>query len=121
MPPSAVLDSVVNHLYKVSGVVGATVQIALLGSATDRFAARCSRRARKAWGEYHKNRIEILHHIFFSPDHHAVAAETVTVEAAGDLGPHPRMARRTIVYSGTFVFSSQPAEWLRPSGWLAAR
>src|SRR6202790_4523619 len=77
-----VLDSVVDHLYKVPGAIGATVQIALLGGTADRFAARRSRRAANAWRECRKSRVQVLYHAFFPANHHAVAAFKTPYAAA---------------------------------------
>src|ERR1700730_19450338 len=77
-----VLNSVVDHLYKVPAAIGATVQIALLGGAADRFAPRRSRRAANAWRERRKSRVQVLYHAFFPANHHAVGAFTTPYTAA---------------------------------------
>src|ERR1700730_837010 len=69
----AVLDSIVDHLYKVSGAIGATVQITQFGGAIERFASRCSRRGGRAWRECRENRGQVRHDVFFPANHHAVA------------------------------------------------
>ncbi len=78
----AILDSIVDHLYKMSGAVGTAVQIAMLGSATDRIAPRCSRRAGNAWRECRERRVKALHDVFFPANHHAVAAFKTPYTAA---------------------------------------
>src|SRR6202049_1738598 len=77
-----VLDSVVDHLYKVPAAIGATVQKARPGGPADRFAARRSRRAADAWRECRKSRVQVLYHAFFPANHHAVAAFKTPYTAA---------------------------------------
>src|SRR4029077_13702512 len=79
----AVLDPVVDHLYKVSGTIGAAMQVALFGGATEQFTSRCSRSAGNAWRECRENRVHVRHRIFFPTNHHAVAPIKTPYATAG--------------------------------------
>src|SRR6266481_9643120 len=69
-----ILNTVVNHLDEMTGPVGTTMQITLLGGAAEFLAtgrARDVAAARRQGGE---NGIKTLHHIGLAADHHAVTA-----------------------------------------------
>ncbi len=70
----AVLDAVVNHLDEMAGAVRTAVQIALLGGAVQLLASRSARRVARARRQRREDRIEMLDHVLFAADHHAVAA-----------------------------------------------
>src|SRR5262245_12436613 len=58
----SVLDSVMNHLHKVTCAVRTAVQISLLRRAGHPFATECSVDVSRARGERGKNRVEVLYH-----------------------------------------------------------
>ena len=80
-----VLDSVVNHFDEVPGAVGTAMQITLFGGAVQLLASRRARHAAHARRQGREDRIEVLDHVVFAADHHAVAALQAPHTAAG---PH---------------------------------
>src|SRR5215510_7314630 len=80
----AVLDAVMDHLDKVTGAIGAAMQVTLFGGPTNFFA---SRRARylvaHARSQPSEDWIEVLDHRVLTADHHAIPSLEAPDAAAG--------------------------------------
>ena len=70
----AVLDTVVHHLDKMAGAVWTAVQVTLFGGAVQLLAARRARDVPRARRQRREDCIEVLDHVLFATNHHAVAA-----------------------------------------------
>src|SRR5262249_2483124 len=70
----AVFNSVVNHFYEMSATVRAAVQISLLRRPSHFFASWSARNISDAGSQACEDRIEVLHDLLLSSNHHAVAA-----------------------------------------------
>src|SRR2546428_10078300 len=69
-----VLDPVVDHLDEVARAVLPAVEIPLLGRAVDLLASRSAGDVAGAGRQPREDRIEVLDHLRFAPDHQAIAA-----------------------------------------------
>src|SRR5262252_3444634 len=69
----AVLDAVVYHFDEVAGAIWPAMQITLLGGASNFFPPRRAWDVTHAWGQTGKDGIEVLDHLLFAANHHAVA------------------------------------------------
>src|SRR5262249_3522723 len=70
---NAVFDAVVNHLDEMAGPVGTAMQVALFGGTLEFFAARGARDAADTGAEGGENGVQLLNHIGFAANHHAVS------------------------------------------------
>src|SRR5262245_36148298 len=71
---NAVFDAIVDHLDKMAGAVGAAMQVTLFGRAVHLLAAWRTRQVTRARRKRREDRIEVLHHVSFAANHHAVTA-----------------------------------------------
>ena len=79
----AVFDSVVDHLDEVAGSVRTAMQVALFGGAAQLLASGRARDVAAPGRKRGENGIEVLDHIRFAADHHAIAAFQAPDAAAG--------------------------------------
>src|ERR1700738_1971184 len=70
----AVFDPVVDHLDKMPGAVWTAVQVTLFGGALKLLASRRARYITRARRQRREGWIEVLDHVPFATNHHAVAA-----------------------------------------------
>src|SRR5262249_176507 len=70
----SVLDPVVCHLQEGAGPVGTAMEITLLGCPFGLLASRRARDVASAWGQCREDRIEMINHVRFAADHHAIAS-----------------------------------------------
>src|SRR5712692_12081710 len=68
----AVLDTVVNHLDKMTGAVWTAMQVTLFSGAVNRLAARRARYVTRARRQRREDWIEVRDHVMFATNHHAV-------------------------------------------------
>src|SRR5262245_40297831 len=70
----SVLDPVVYHLNEVAGPVRTQLETPLLGCPFGLLASRRARDVASSWRQRREDRIEIINHVRFAADHHAVAS-----------------------------------------------
>ena len=70
----SVLDPVMHHLDEMAGACRTGVDVATLSAAVAFGAARCPWNIAEPGRERREDRIEMVHGLFRTPDHHAVAA-----------------------------------------------
>src|SRR5215470_1159218 len=79
----SVLDAVVNHLDEMAGAVGTAVQVALFGGAIEFFATGRARYVTDTGGKRREDWIEVLNHVLFAANHHAITTFEAPHTATG--------------------------------------
>src|SRR6478609_7852733 len=79
----AVLDAVVDHLDEMSGADGTGMDITLFDARVAAIAAGRARDVADAWRQRREDRIEAIHHLLLTADHHAIAAVDAPDAARG--------------------------------------
>src|SRR2546429_6293359 len=79
----AVLNTVMNHLHKVSSSMWSAMEIALLSSTVDLFPSRCTTNRLNAGSQGREDRIEMLNYFILATDHLAIAALQTPDTTAG--------------------------------------